>query len=177
LTNPYQAQQPHDVYGQPPVQHQPAEWPPTAAGMTPSAPPAAPSRKPLIVAAAAALAVLLLAVGGYGLYDRFIREDTGVAACKAMREGKKADGSAKGSGDDKLTEAEYRQARRVFEDSRHDDIREHGTALMDLAWQMSQIPNGQEMGALAFMGPMTTHMSGLQTACANQGVIVTLNTE
>ncbi|AXH91485.1 hypothetical protein [Micromonospora aurantiaca (nom. illeg.)] len=31
------------------------------------------------------LAVLLLAVGGYGLYDRFIREDTGVVVCKAMR--------------------------------------------------------------------------------------------
>ncbi|ADL45372.1 hypothetical protein [Micromonospora aurantiaca (nom. illeg.)] len=81
------------------------------------------------------------------------------------------------SGDDKLIEAEYRQARSVFENSRHDDIRAHGMALMDLAWQMSQIPNGQEMGALAFIGPMTTHISGLQTACANQGVIVTLDIE
>ncbi|WP_229403568.1 hypothetical protein [Micromonospora okii] len=46
---------------------------------------------------------------------------------------------------------------------------------MDVVWQVSQLPKGQEMGALAFMGPMGTHMAGLQTACADQGVIVNLN--
>ncbi len=49
------------------------------------------------MAAAAAVAVLFLAFGGYAVYDQFIKEDSGVAACKAMRNGKQADGSAKDS--------------------------------------------------------------------------------
>lgn len=76
-----------------------------------------------------------------------------------------------------MTEAEYREARELFEDSRHEKIREHGTALMDLAWQISQMPEDQEMGALAFIGPMGTHISGLQTACADQGIIVNLSSD
>ncbi|MGW0150825.1 hypothetical protein ACWDVU_35185, partial [Streptomyces sp. NPDC003333] len=61
------------------------------------------------------------------------------------------------------------------EDSRHEKLREHGTALVDIVWQVSNLPEGEEMGALAFIGPMGTHVAGLQTACADQGVIVNLN--
>ncbi|WP_204036387.1 hypothetical protein [Micromonospora qiuiae] len=137
--------------------------------------PAKPSRKPIIVAVLAAVAVLAVGAIGYAVWDGFIREDPGVAACKAMADGKQADGSAKTSDDDKLTEAEYREVRKVFEDSRHDKIREHGTALMDIVWQVDQLPEDQEFGALAFLAPMGTHISGLQTACADQGVIVNLS--
>ncbi|MFI0796049.1 hypothetical protein ACH4OY_25710 [Micromonospora rubida] len=150
-------------------------YPPQPAGFP--APPAKPSRKPIIVAAAAIVGVLALGTIGYVVWDGYIKEDSGVAVCKAIRDGKQMDGSAKDSdnGDDKLTEKEYRAARALFEDSRHDDIREHGTALIDIVWQMSKLPKGQEMSALAFIGPMGTHVSGLQTACADQGVIVDLN--
>lgn len=183
MTDPYPSQQPQQPYQQggpaypPPQQWQPAE-PGQPAAHTPPAPPAPPagrSRKPIIVAVAAAVAVLLLTTGGLAVYEGFIKEDSGVAACKAMRDGKKMDGTAKTSGDDKLTEKEYRAARKVFEDSRYADIREHGVGLIDIAWQVQQLGDGQEMGALAFIGPMGTHVSGLQTACANQGVIVNLN--
>ncbi|MFY1656026.1 hypothetical protein [Micromonospora sp. WMMD1274] len=133
-------------------------------------------RKPLLIAIGASLVMLLLAAVAIGVYEGFIKEDSGVAACKALRDGKKADGSEKGSDDDdKLTETEYRNARKLFEDSRHDKLREHGTALIDITWQVSNLPEGQEMGALAFVSAMGTHMAGLQTACADQGVIVNLN--
>ncbi|PWR11310.1 hypothetical protein DKT68_06045 [Micromonospora acroterricola] len=182
MTDPTQ-QPPQTPYQQggpvyPPQQYQPAQQDPSRGypGQQPPAPPpAGSSRKPLLFAVGAFVAVLALLAGGYAVYDGFIKEDSGVAACKAMRDGKEIDGTAKDSGDDKLTEAEYREAREQFEDSRHDKIREHGTALIDIAWQVSSLPEEQEMGALAFMGPLTTHMSGLQTACADQGVIVNLN--
>lgn len=182
MTDPSQAQPPPQPtqQGFPGIPPQPQpdpsqEYQPQPTGFITATPPSAKDRKPLIVAATAFVAVLFLAFGGYAVYDGFIKEDSGVAACKAMRDGKQADGSPKESDDDKMTEAEYREARGVFEDSRHEDIRKHGTALMDLAWQISQLPEGQEMGAIAFIGPMGTHVSGLQTACADQGVIVNLN--
>lgn len=181
MTNPYPPQQPEPhQQGMPeyPQQYQPKGTAlPQPAGPVDPGPgplPAKPNRKPLIVAAAAAVATLMLATAGYAVYDGFIKEDSGVAACKAMRDGRNVDGSTDDS-DDKISEAEYREVRELFEDSRHDDIREHGTALMDVVWQVSQLPEGQEMAALAYMGPLTTHMSGLQTACADQDVIVNLN--
>ncbi|MFI1194115.1 hypothetical protein ACH4T9_12770 [Micromonospora sp. NPDC020750] len=150
-------------------------YPPQPNGFTTTPP--KPNRKPLIAAAAATVGVLALGTIGYVVWDGYIKEDSGVAVCKAIRDGKKMDGSAKDSdnGDDKLTEKEYRAARALFEDSRHDDIRKHGTALIDVVWQMSKLPKGQEMAGLAFIGPMGTHMAGLQTACADQGVIVDLS--
>ncbi|WP_319462878.1 hypothetical protein [Micromonospora sp. RTP1Z1] len=179
MTDPHHTQQPEQPYQQgapayPPQQYQPA-GPVQPPAHTPPAPAASPNRKQIIVAVAAAVAVLMLTAAGLAVYEGFIKEDSGVAACKAMRDGKKMDGSPKASGDDKLTEKEYRAARKVFEDSRYADIREHGTGLVDIAWQVQQLGDGQEMGALAFIGPMGTHVSGLQTACANQGVIVNLN--
>ncbi|AYF26840.1 hypothetical protein CSH63_05085 [Micromonospora tulbaghiae] len=133
-------------------------------------------RKPLLIAIGAALVMLLLAAIAIGVYEGFIKEDSAVAACKSLRDCKKADGGEKGSDDeDKLTETEYRNARKLFEDSRHEKLREHGTALIDITWQVSNLPEGQETGALAFVSAMGTHMASLQTACADQGVIVNLN--
>jgi hypothetical protein len=177
-------QQPHPDHGysNTPPPGTPHEHPhippqPTEFTTTSEPPPIKLNRKPILIAAVAVAATLVVGTVYYAVWDRFIREDSGVAACKAMRDGKNVDGSPKDSGDDKMTEDQYREAREVFEDSRHDKIREHGTALMDIAWQISQIPDGQEFGALAFIGPMGTHVSGLQTACADQGVIVNLNSK
>ncbi|MFC8848727.1 MULTISPECIES: hypothetical protein [unclassified Micromonospora] len=156
-----------------PYPQQPSE------SMTTTPLPAPPSRKPYLVAALAAIGVIAVGTIGYVVWDGYIKEDSGLAVCKAIRDGKNMDGTSKASdaGDDKLTEAEYREARALFEDSRHEDIREHGTALIDIVWQVSKLPDGEGMGALAFVGPMGTHMSGLQTACADQGVIIDLNSD
>ncbi|MFJ8691245.1 hypothetical protein [Micromonospora wenchangensis] len=147
-------------------------WAPVSAGKT---------GNPILLAATVALAVfVVLGFGGYAVYDQFIREDSGVAACKAMAAGKKMDGSPKTTGGDttvdkKMTEAEYRKARAIFEDSRYEKLREHGTAIVDVAWQMQGLDDDSGMAGLAFMGPLGTHLSGLQSACADQGVIVDLN--
>ncbi|MEV4808695.1 hypothetical protein [Micromonospora avicenniae] len=181
MTDPYPTQPPQPYQqaaapAYPPQQYQPAVggYMPPQPDQQPPAASARQGRKPLVVGLAAGAAVLVLAVAGLAVYEGFIKEDSGVAACKAMRDGQKIVGDDD-AGDDKLTEAEYREVRGQFEDSRHDDIKEHGTALVDIAWQVSNLPKDQEMGALAFLGPMGTHISGLQTACANQGVIVNLN--
>ncbi|MEV6376419.1 hypothetical protein [Micromonospora musae] len=195
MTDPYQTQPPQqpDPQGAAPV-HPPQQYQPTTDGYLPppadqqlpadqqasvdQQPPAAPARggrKLLITGIVSLVAVLAVVTAGVAVYDTFIREDSGVAVCKAMRDGKDILGNEQRSGDDEMTEAEYREARELFEDSRHEDIREHGTALMDIAWQVSNLPEDQGMGALAFLGAMGTHISGLQTACADHGVIVDLN--
>ncbi|MEU9508545.1 hypothetical protein AB0D32_19985 [Micromonospora sp. NPDC048170] len=181
---PYQQPQPGDAYSSPqqpdgpPHQYQPGDGfgqqpPQQPVGFATA--PAGKNRRTLIVAAAAAVGTLMMLTAAYAVYDGYIKEDSGVAACKAMRDGKTPSGGEDKGDDAKITEAEYREAREVFEDSRHEKIREHGTALMDIAWQVNQLPKGEEIGALAFMGPLGTHMSGLQTACADQGVIVNLS--
>lgn len=124
----------------------------------------------------ALLAVMLLMIGGSAAfaYDRgLILKDSGVAACEAMRDGNKVPGAGEAKG---FTEAEYREVRETFADSRYEDIREHGTKLMDVAWQVSQLGDGGEVGmeAWVYMQPLTTHMSGLQSACADQGIIIDL---
>ncbi|MBO4208692.1 hypothetical protein [Micromonospora echinofusca] len=167
----YPPPQAGDPYGQPPPAEQPASAP-NPADMS-----VGTNRKPLIVAGAGVLALLMAVTVAYAVYDGYLREDSGVAACKAMRDGRGINGNDGGNRDSKLTEAEYREARELFEDSRHADIREHGTALLDLVWQINQLDDDNEMSALAFIGPMGAHIAGLQTACANQGVIVNLRND
>ncbi|MEO3925271.1 hypothetical protein ABGB07_15580 [Micromonosporaceae bacterium B7E4] len=165
--DPYQAQ--------PPPQQQPAEPPLYATDLGAPAAHPRPRRSPILAAGIATLVALIVIFGvGYVVYTQFIREDTGIAACKAIRDGGTITGEPKSENSDKLTEDEYRELRSLFEDSDKEKIREHGTALVDLAWQISQMPDGQEMGALAFIGPMGTHVAGLQTACADEGIIISL---
>ncbi|GAA4587841.1 hypothetical protein BJY16_008354 [Actinoplanes octamycinicus] len=118
----------------------------------------------------AALSLLLLAGGGWLLYDRVLREDSGVAACRALAGQEK---SSSGTADDKLTKEEYLSMRQVFADSRYADLREHGTKLMDVLWQVSQLGADNEM-ALTYLQPLTEHISGLQSACADHGVVIDL---
>jgi hypothetical protein len=160
-------------WGSPP-QQQWQDTPQPTGFITSDVPPHKASRKPLIVAVLATVGVFVVGGVGYGVWDGFIREDTGVAACKAIRDGKQMDGSPKGSSDDKMTEAEYREMREIFEDSRHDKLREHGTGLVDVVWQAQGLGDG---AGLALIGPMGAHMSGLQSACADQGVIVDLSAD
>lgn len=168
----YDPRDPHQPY-QPPVvaggpgYGQSSIYPP---------PSPAPERRATWPYALLAVAIVVLGVGVWSLYDRgIIFKDSGVQACEALRDGNKLFTGAQQT-EEKLTEAQYRELRAVFEDSRHDDIRDHGTKLMDVVWQVSQISQGGEPGmeVLAYLGPLTTHMTGLQSACADQGVVVNL---
>ncbi|MDY7085643.1 MAG: hypothetical protein SYR96_11095 [Actinomycetota bacterium] len=116
-------------------------------------------------------ALLVLGGGVWTAYDRgMILADSGVGACEAMRGGSTtfrvdpADGGA-------MTEAEYRRARQVFAGSRHEDIRDHGTKVMDIVWRMSQ--SGDD-AKLLYAQALTTHVLGLESACADQGVFLPL---
>lgn len=123
----------------------------------------------------AVLAVALVAGGAtaYVAYDRgIIVKDSGIKACEALRDDTAFTGSAQNK--DPLTEAAYRELRGVFEASRYDDIKDHGTKLMDVLWQVSQFGEEPGVEALAYVGPLTTHLTGLQSACADQGIFVKL---
>lgn len=123
-------------------------------------------RAPLL-AFVAVVGALLLAVAGTAVYQA-VREDPGITACRSL-----ADMTARerqGEGGAELTESRYRELREQFAASEHDRIREHGTALVDIAWEVSRMKGSGSLGALAYLGPMGTHISGLKTACANEGV-------
>jgi hypothetical protein len=174
----YPQQQPPVVSG-PPAQHYGVGWQQQAPELwQQSAPPPAPAKKarwPWLVLAAA---VLVLGGGVYTAYDKnLIFKDSGIKACEGLRDGSKTVAGTDKASNQKMTEAQYRQARKVFEDSRYDDIRDHGTKLMDVVWQMSQTLDGKEedqMGALIYLQPLTQQMTGLQSACADQGIIINL---
>jgi hypothetical protein len=124
------------------------------------------------------IAVLALVAGGVAIWvgpDLYRASDSGVQACKAMRDGGKTF-AGKAQDQTKMTQADYREMRGVFESSRYDDIRDHGTKLMDLAWQLSQLGEQPGMGALMYVQPLMTHTTGLQSACADQGVFVQMPT-
>lgn len=207
------------IYGRParppvvpgPRVRQPAPW--QQAEQAPPGPAPEPARKPvrrahLVLAAS----ILVLAGGVWTAYSKdLIFKDSGIKACEALREGTNGLMGAGGT-DGKITESRYRQMRKVFEDSRYYDIRDHGSKLMDVLWAMSQTTgaagakdqatgaagatdqttdaagatdqatdatgakNGDAVAGAAFLylQPLGEHLTGLQSACADQGIIVNL---
>jgi hypothetical protein len=136
-------------------------------------PPPAPAQRPARWAwAVLAAAIVLFAGVGWWVYDNHIRTDSGLAACKTVRDGGKLQGA--GNGGATMTEADYRDARKIFQDSRYDDIRSSGTKLMDVAWQVSQLGPDPGFEALPYLGQITSAVTDFQGACANHGVIVNL---
>ncbi|MEJ3742297.1 hypothetical protein WEI85_03235 [Actinomycetes bacterium KLBMP 9797] len=154
--------------------------PPQPAGAVPSeaVPPAAaaPKRRMsgvgiALLASAAVVGLVGVATVGIAIYSA-VTPDSGIVACEAIRDEDQAsaDDDTPTLDDDELTEEEYRELREQFEDSTHADIREHGTKLVDVVWQVEQLPEGQEVAALGFLGPLTEHARGLQAACGRQGI-------
>lgn len=123
-----------------------------------------PSGLVIYIGAGVVLAMVALVIG---LVVAFTSEDSGVAACRAIAEGKAADGGqSKVAGD--MTEQEYQRGRKLFADSSDKDIRAHGTTLFDLAWQLQQSPDS----ALLLLGDMTRAYTGLAGACASHGYTI-----
>jgi hypothetical protein len=163
----------HSAYPQVPQQYaNPAGQQPLNPGdVSVSGPSAGPgSRRPVVTVIASFIALGVVVLGGFAAYDRFVKEDSGIAACKSMRDDR--DTSMDSDGDGELTEEEYQAVREMFDDSKHEDIREHGKALVDLVQQMSKMSDDQPAGAL--VGQIADHATGLQTACAEQGIPVNL---
>lgn len=180
----YQSQ--HDpIHPSPPVI--PGDTPqqqPVVAGSDPALPPPGPLAPPPwrrfrlpIVGAAAVVAVLSVSSGVF-IYHRFIATDPGIAMCEALRD----DGSITSMGSDRggeYTEAEYRDIRGKIRQSRYENIREHGTKFIDVGWQVTRLSEdpGPGGGALAYMGTLMEHMSALQSACADQDIIIDLKNQ
>jgi hypothetical protein len=150
---------------------QPPSYPP---------PPAPPSHKRIptvLLVVLAALALVILTVAGVVVRSQnllpagvpVLGMDSGVAVCKAIHEKKKPAPATVG---DELTQVEYREFRQVFADSRYPAIRDNGVKLIDNVWQIQAIPEGEEMGALAYVGALTSAYAGLSGGCAEVGYAI-----
>ncbi|WP_326556415.1 hypothetical protein [Micromonospora sp. NBC_01796] len=123
--------------------------------------------KPFLVAAAGLLTLFVLTLGGLAIWDG-VREDSGVAGCRSLAD--------RTSGQNReLAEDEHRELREQFADSDIRAIREHGTEMMDVLWEVSKLPPGEEMGALRYLPQLSVHAEGLRRACAEQGVVISPN--
>lgn len=129
------------------------------------------ARTPLIIMAVAILVAagaILRIVGVLPYWVPLIGQDSGVAACEAIASsgGTKIDG---GAGENATDAEKIRAVRALFADSRHDDIRQHGVAFMDLTTQIMAMGEKPDLSALALVGPITTAYAGLAGGCADQG--------
>lgn len=97
-----------------------------------------------------------------------IGKDSGVAACETMAAGNSPTGE---QGSKVWTERDYRAARSVFADSRYPAIRDNGTRMIDLSWQINGMGK-DDLGMLAFIGPLTDAYAGLTGGCAEQGYTI-----
>jgi hypothetical protein len=126
-----------------------------------------------------ALVGAVITIGGTAMFVRSLNVlphwipvvgmDSGVAICKAIAEnpGQKVV-SAEGDAE------QIREIRGMFADSRYEDIRTSGVALMDLAAQMDSTPkDGEEFGAaLMLAGPLMSALAGLSGGCAEHGYMI-----
>lgn len=127
----------------------------------------------LIMAFVVGLLAALILVAGMVRYTNVLPvwlpvlgQDSGYAACRAIASGGKP---IESTGSQPMTQDQYRQARSVFADSRYEAVRINGVKLIDLAYQISLIPEGEEMGALAYIGGLTDAYAGLSGGCADLG--------
>lgn len=172
---------------------QPAQPPPwsstqeTSAGYPPEQPRApyppppdqaatqAPKRRRAgLIIAAVVGALLIIAGGGVGAFA--LRgttpfKDSGVAMCEQMRDAQVKDVQAMINGS-KWNIDTYHTIRQQFVDSRYADLRDAGTKLIDLAWQIFGSTNSTDSigAALVAGGQIMQDYSSLTGACANHGV-------
>lgn len=93
---------------------------------------------------------------------RTFRPDSGVQACEQLRDNPVANSGKQ------FTEQRYRELRQKFAGSRDENLRIQGTKMVDLAWQIAPNPNN----AAAYMGPLIQAASGVQSACADHGIVL-----
>jgi hypothetical protein len=97
--------------------------------------------------------------------------DSGLAACEMIANGGTLNNESSG---ETMTKAEYQQLRDIFDGSRFPAIRDHGTRLMDYAWQMQSLTASDQnaLAALPLVQPMTEAYTGLAAACADHGHVL-----
>jgi hypothetical protein len=109
--------------------------------------------------------VVVVLAGGSAVAYSALREDSGVAACKAMAA--RANSTTTNT---EFTAKDYQHTRKLFADSGDAAIRTNGTKLIDAAWQASKTTDDNAFGMLALVGSMTDAYTGLTGACASHGV-------
>jgi hypothetical protein len=132
----------------------------------------------LATAGSLLLAVLLLAGAAVRMNNLLpgwvplVGMDSGVAMCKAIAETAGA-GRPDAAPVAQAELARIREVRALFADSRYEDIRIPGVAMMDLSAQFVLMQGGDAesgLGAgLALVGPMMTANAGLAGGCREHG--------
>jgi hypothetical protein len=140
--------------------------------------PERPSRMLVYLLVALMILVALLAIG-FTLQRQnvlpagvpILGKDSGVAACQQIANGATPTGMDANA---EFTAADYRKARQVFADSRYPAIRDNGTRLLDLAWQIGGAAKSSDdlAGALMFMNELSQAYTGLAGGCADHGITI-----
>lgn len=119
-----------------------------------------------------ALVIVLIFIIGGALYFHskgVFGKDSGVAACEQMavnaKDGKKSDKKTL------MTEAQYKEKRAPFENSKYADIKVAGTNLVETIYKADHAQLDDTLGSsIVLLTTVQTQYGALQTACAAHGV-------
>jgi hypothetical protein len=97
--------------------------------------------------------------------------DSGVAACSQMAENAGKSGTKANVGT-KMTEAQYKEKRAPFENSKYSDIKVAGTNIIDTIYKLDREGEGDLGTALITLTTLQNQWSQLQVACETHGVTI-----
>jgi hypothetical protein len=143
--------------------------PPRAEGWITTARSHRSSQRPsgLVIWIGVAVVVTLAAILGLVIW-MWSSEDSGVAACRAISEGKRADGQPQNPEGTKITVEEYQGVRELFARSAYPEIRDPGTKLVDIVWQLQGNPDA----ALLYGQELASASASLAGGCAAHGYVL-----
>lgn len=127
----------------------------------------------------ALIAFVVTAVAVFGIFSVFnavlwssVQKDSGIAACEDMA--KRASDSASGEKTtETMTEAQYKDARAPFENSKYPELKIAGMNMVDTIKDASDTLNKNDADlatAMLVLTNLKTDWAALQTACAAHGV-------
>lgn len=126
------------------------------------------------IAIGAGVLILLLVAGAVSLIvwnKSPLTKDSGVVACEQMTQEKGGPLAANKTSDGKWTEQQYRDARKIFANSRYEDLSKAGTHLVDVIWQVNGLKD-DDPSILIMAGQITSAYTDLSGACAAHGVTI-----
>lgn len=131
-----------------------------------------PKRNRKLIAILTGLALVIGAVAIIGVMN-FTKDstDSGLKACSDMAERVQHPGSSDKSGS-KMTEQQYKDIRRPFEQSKYADIKVAGQNLVDTVYKADQIDmdSADYNEAMGVLTQVRQNWTTLQVACQSHGV-------
>jgi hypothetical protein len=140
----------------------------------PDVPSSRPSRVGFWLVLGSIIAILLGVVVVIALRASQTSVDSGVSACKSMSSSVKS-GDTSDDSNTPMTEASYKKARKVWEQSKFAELRTAGTTIVDDIYKLDQQSSGDDAtlgDAMTTLIVLRTDWASLQAACGKHGVVL-----